>query len=50
LSWKPYSNHRGATLATSEEAKLFGEAAATAKPSDDIVLAYLVELDGPTAE
>jgi len=32
--------------ASAEEARLFGQAAASAKPSDDLVLAYLVELDG----
>jgi hypothetical protein len=33
-------------LAEAEEARLFGEAAkAAANPSDDLVLAYLVELD-----
>jgi hypothetical protein len=35
-----------ARLATPEEAKLFGEAAkAAANPSDEVVLAYLVDLD-----
>jgi hypothetical protein len=32
--------------ASVEEATLFGQAAASAKPSNDLVLAYLVELDG----
>ena len=32
-------------LATAEEAIIFGHAANLAKPSDDMVLAYLVELD-----
>ena len=35
-----------ARLASPEEAKAFGEAAkAAAKPSDGLVLAYLIELD-----
>jgi hypothetical protein len=32
--------------ATAEEAIVFGHAAEVAKPSDDFLLAYLVELDG----
>ena len=32
--------------ASVEEATVFSQAAASAKPSDDLVLAYLVELDG----
>jgi hypothetical protein len=32
--------------ATAEEAVVFGDAAEVAKPSDDLLLAYLVELDG----
>jgi hypothetical protein len=32
-------------LATAEEAIIFSEAVRLAKPSDDMVLAYLVELD-----
>jgi hypothetical protein len=32
--------------ATAEEAIVFGHAAEVAKPSDDLLLAYLVELDG----
>jgi hypothetical protein len=32
-------------LATAEEAIIFGEAGRLAKPSDDTVLVYLVELD-----
>jgi hypothetical protein len=35
-----------ARTATAEEAIVFGEAAEIAKPSDDLLLAYLVELDG----
>jgi hypothetical protein len=32
--------------ATAEEAILFGHAAEAAKPSEDLLLAYLIELDG----
>ena len=32
--------------ATAEEAAIFSQASEVAKPSDDMVLAYLVELDG----
>jgi hypothetical protein len=32
-------------LATDEEAVAYQEAANVAKPSDDLVLAYLIELD-----
>ena len=32
--------------ATAEEAVMFGEAAEVPNPSDDLLLAYLVELDG----
>jgi hypothetical protein len=32
--------------ATAEEAIVFGHAAEVAKPSDDLLLAYFVELDG----
>jgi hypothetical protein len=32
-------------LATDEEAVVYEEAANVAKPSDDLVLAYLIELD-----
>jgi hypothetical protein len=32
-------------LATDEEAAIYEQAAEVAKPSDDIVLAYLIELD-----
>jgi hypothetical protein len=34
------------TRANAEEARLFGHATGSAKTSDDLVLAYLVELDG----
>ena len=33
--------------ATAEEAIVFGHAAEVAKPCEDLLLAYLVELDGP---
>jgi hypothetical protein len=32
-------------LATDEEAVIYEQAAEVAKPSDDMVLAYLIELD-----
>jgi hypothetical protein len=35
-----------ARAATAEEAIVFGQAAEIAKPSEDLLLAYLVELDG----
>ena len=36
----------GIPLCDAEEATLFDQAAGASTPSDDLVLAYLVELDG----